>query len=378
MRGIDTRLEDVRIRTGAVSQAQRKKRALVAIGMVGAALLALGWSPIDRHARAAALLTGFEDSSVTVEGVSERETQLAGARARVFERAEGGPPVLLVHGVHPGGIDEPRLQRFARLLAEAGFTVATPELTPLRELRFDASSVETLTRCADAWADEHGVQSVGVVGISVGGGLALRAASRTDAIHTVFAIGAHHDIARLVAWWTGDEISGPSGEHPAIAPERYGAEVLAYAYADDYFDPPSEAAREALGAQLRGETERARELRAELPDEASDAIGALRTPLPRLRDVARAHAEELAAVSPAGALDSIGARVFLLHGQDDPLIASTEALHIAAELPAHRLGGVVRTEVLGHADANALASWSSKWDVVHLAAEAIASLEGPG
>lgn len=361
-----------------MSRTQRQKRALVTVGIVGAALVALGWSPIDRHARAAALLTGFEDPSMTIEGVSEHERQLAGARARVFERADGDPPVLLVHGVHTRGIDEPRLERFARQLANAGFTVATPELTPLRELRFDASSVETLARCADAWAEEHGVESVGVVGISVGGGLALRAAGRTEAIHTVFSIGAHHDFARLVAWWTGEEISGPSGERPAVAPERYGAEVLAYAYAEDYFDSASEAGREALGAQLRGETQRARRLRAELPDEARDAIGALGTPPPRLREIARAHADELAAVSPAGTLGSIGARVYLLHGRDDPLIASTEALHIAAELPPDRLGGVVRTELLSHADANMIASWSTKWDVVHLAAEAFASLEGPG
>lgn len=348
----------------------------VALGVVVVA--ALSWNEVDRHGRAALLLLAFEDPHATVGGVSERETELAGIRARVFETVDPGPPVLLVHGVHPGGMDEPRLVRFARLLADAGFTVATPDIAAMRELRFDPASVEEIARCADAFAEERDAPSVGVVGISIGGGLALRASTRTDAIHAVWAIGAHHDVLDLVDWWTGEPIRGPNGEEPGVEPEGYGAAVIAHAYAEDYFEGDAGAAREALGARLRGETDRARRLRDALPQETRDALSALSDPPARLREIARLHAEELAAVSPAGALSSVTARVFLLHGRDDPLVPSTESLHIAAELPPDRLGGVVLTDLLGHADANPLASWTSKWDVVHLAAGALGSLADPG
>ena len=55
-----------------------------------------------------------------------------GTRARIYTPA--GPArqtVLLVSGLHPAGIDEPRLMAFGRELARTGVTVVTPEVPGL-------------------------------------------------------------------------------------------------------------------------------------------------------------------------------------------------------------------------------------------------------
>ena len=53
------------------------------------------------------------------------------------------PPgtALLVSGLHPSGIDEPRLVRISRLLASNGITIVTPDIPELS--RFDVSPALT-------------------------------------------------------------------------------------------------------------------------------------------------------------------------------------------------------------------------------------------
>jgi pimeloyl-ACP methyl ester carboxylesterase len=345
---------------------------------------AFAWGPVQRHVKAARLLARFEDPGAAVAGVETRETTLAGLRARRYATADGGPPLLLLHGVHPEGIDEPRLVRFARLLADAGFTVVTPELPALTEFRFDPASVDRVGASARALAAREGVDAVGALGISFGGGLALAAAAdpaHRDAFAAIWAVGPHHDARRLARWWRGEPLEGPAGARPSVTPGRYGTQVFAYAYAEDYFDEAPAKGERALRALLDHDLERMRALAAELPPSARAKLEALRhgrdlAPVAsRLEAIAEAHADELAALSPAGRLDRIRAPVYLLHGRDDPVIASTESLWIAEELPRSCLGGLVRTGLLGHADHRRI-ELAQKWSVVHLVAGALDALGG--
>src|SRR5688500_13127999 len=95
------------------------------------------------------LLSRFESGEIDV--VAERDVMLGSLRARRCGAREV-PAVLLLHGVHADGIDEPRLMRFARLLAGAGVSVTTPEIAALREMRFDRSAVVEIDRAAHALA----------------------------------------------------------------------------------------------------------------------------------------------------------------------------------------------------------------------------------
>lgn len=359
---------------------RRRQRALVFIAIGLVVIVAVAWSPVRRHVRAASVLTELTGSS-PVEGVRVEELALDGVRALRY--GDDGPPVLLLHGVHPDGIEEPRLVRFASVLASAGLVVVTPELGALSRVELDPRAPEAIGRAARALAAREGRASVGVIGISFGGGLALVAAAEGhDAIGAVLAIGAHHDARRIARFWMGEPIGGPDGERPSVEPERYGPLVLAYAYADAYLEgvPDREEARGVLEALLREEPERARAGLEALSPEARARIDPLRhgqaiaPVVPRLSAILAAHEADLVALSPAGRLARVRVPVFLLHGIGDPLIPSFESQYLARELDPEVLEALLRSPLLGHADTQP-ATLRDELEVVHLMARALGAFE---
>lgn len=356
----------------------RSTRGWVALGLLLLGVAAL-WRPARRHLQAAALLADLTDGT-RAEGVPVEELALAGVPARRY--GASGPPVLLLHGVHPDGIAEPRLVRFASLLARAGFVVVTPELGALARVELDPRAPDAVGRAARALARREARTSVGVVGISFGGGLALVAAAEPDAaIGAVLALGAHHDAARVARSWL-EPIRGPDGATPRAEPERYGPQVLAYAYADAYLEgaPDLEAARAVIGAMLRDEPEVVRTGVERLSPEARARVEPLRhgralAPVtPELAALIDAHPRELAALSPAGRLRRVRGPVFLLHGERDRLIPASESEHLAAELPPSSLAAHLSSPLLGHADPRP-ARLLDQLAVVHLMARVLAAFE---
>lgn len=355
----------------------RGARIAVALVVLGA-LVAVAWGPVAAHLAAARLLAGVSDAE-PLPSIRRRDETIARLRARTYDAAGGeGAPLLLVHGVHPRGIDEPRLVRFAQLLAREGFRVTTPELESLTRFHVEADTAAQIASCARALAHRAGTARVGVVGISFGGGLALLAAADEPRIGAVLAIGAHHDARRLARWWTGEAIRGPDGATRSTSSEPYGREVLAHLYAEAYFGEASaETARAAIEARLRGDREALRQHRDALPTEARRALDAIRDGAsPALRVIVEDHDADLAAASPAGQLDDVTAEVFLLHGADDPLVAPSESAWIDSELAPVRRGGLVVTPLLRHAEREDVGVLE-ELRVVHLVAGALRALREP-
>ena len=56
--------------------------------------------------------------------VITRDTEVAGLRVRIY--GDGGTPYLIAPGLHYAGPDDPRMDRFCRILAAAGHHVAAP------------------------------------------------------------------------------------------------------------------------------------------------------------------------------------------------------------------------------------------------------------
>src|SRR5262249_20665911 len=103
-------------------------------------LLAVALRPAVAHVRAASLLLRCADEhaeGLLVDAgrhtVDEEAAMVATSRGPVRARVyaprglPGAPGVVLVHGVHRLGIDEPRLVRFSRAIASSGVVVLTPE-----------------------------------------------------------------------------------------------------------------------------------------------------------------------------------------------------------------------------------------------------------
>lgn len=346
----------------------RRAPQVVALALAVVALVVA--RPATYHARALALLSTFSDPTaapaVTDEAASFKTPDGREIRARLYVPAGSStgsrPGVVLVHGVHHLGIEEPRLRRFARALAAAGITVLTPEVTELSDYHVASASIDTVGAAALALRDRLGGRRVGVMGMSFGGGISLLAAADArfaDPIAFVVAVGAHDDLARVSRFFATDEAVEVSGTIHKTHAHEYGPTVLVYSHVEDFFpadDVP--AARTALRAWLHDHRDDARAAAATLSPASkarveklfSADVAAVRSEL--LAEVER-HADAMAAVSPHGRLAGLRAHVYLAHGAGDSVIPATETNWLAADVPASALRDVLVSPAIVHVELKA-------------------------
>jgi hypothetical protein len=105
--------------------------------------------------RASGLLVRLESHKLDTQEVTLYAPQ-GPVRARLYApRGVAHPPgMVLVHGIHHLGIDEPRLMNFARAAASDGFSVLTPEIAALADYHVDGASIATIGESA-AWLEQR-------------------------------------------------------------------------------------------------------------------------------------------------------------------------------------------------------------------------------
>lgn len=289
-------------------------------------------------------------------------TSGAEVRARRYRpiSASAPPHVLLLHGVHALGIDEPRLITLARALASTGMDVLTPELTTLTRYDVSQTVVSDISAIAQSWAREQRTQRVGVIGISFAGGLSLMAAAAQSGrapIGFVLSIGAHEDLTRVCDFYAGRSVAGPDGEGTSVAPHPYGPRVLLRGALPRLFSPLDlPLATQVLDTYLHDRPKSARELATGLSPEGREVARVLLDQRPSatlsrwLIEECEARRPQLLAASPAGHLSGLLVPVLLLHGTDDPVVPSIETRHLARDLPPGLLRDVLVTDLLRHAE----------------------------
>lgn len=320
--------------------------------------------------------------------ISERSLRArlkdASIRARVY-----GPigtarqTVLLVSGLHPAGIDEPRLIGLARRLAEADVMVVTPEIAELSRFEITPLLTDRIEQAALWLAAESGLAPkgrIGLMGISFSGGLAVAAAGRPSLRHHllyVFSFGGHDDLRRVLEYFcTGTEPDAVSHDRPAFGvtqatrpPHDYGVAVVLLTVADHLVPPEQRAPlRNAVRRFLwashldrvdKLQAERAfaalRDLARTLPEPAATLLEYLND-----RDVAHLGPQLLPyigfyvdapALSPSRSPEP-SAPVFLLHGRDDNVIPATESRDLADRLRGHVPVRLLLTDLISHAEAD--------------------------
>ncbi|MBI2392481.1 MAG: hypothetical protein HYV09_23050, partial [Deltaproteobacteria bacterium] len=360
---------------GATSPRPALLRVAFLLALIGV-VTALGVGGA-RYARATALLLGLSGTEaswatlVTTDfavETAEIAGEVSGAqgtvRARVYrpigviERPRG---MVLAHGVHWLGIDEPRLVGLARAFARAGVTVVTPELAPLADYRVDAEGNLDALRASVRWlARDPGVKAggVGLVGVSFAGGLAQRVAAEpavADDLAFVASIGGHHDMPRVARFFVTDRVATPEGDVDWRAHD-YGLAVLVY-NAPERFVPAEDAPqlRVAVRAFLR-ESYRQAELESlalSPPARAvfdrilhRDRMALAATVLRELPSMAKT----MQAASPAGRLASVRVPLFLLHGAHDDVVPPSESRFSAAEATGSRAVHLLVSSKIGHAE----------------------------
>lgn len=309
---------------------------------------------VDRHLRAAGALLRFGEGDAAAEErgwlasyradqVQVEESVVAGRPLRSYRptRKPSGQ-LVLAHGMHPLGYDEPRLVALARALSAAGLVVHTPDQPRLKALSLDPRTASELSETMRALMARERTGALGVMAISFAGGLALRAASADQgAFAFVVPVGAHHDLARVVRWFAGEPAQGPDGQTVTHEPHPYGVGLLVHADPARFF-PAAEAdvAGEALDLALHDHWREANERAAALSPDARAVLQEARAPsrptslAPGLLSLLSDRRATFDAASPAGRLRGLRVPVMVLHGAEDPIVPPTESLHLAAELPA--------------------------------------------
>jgi pimeloyl-ACP methyl ester carboxylesterase len=228
------------------------------------------------------------------------------------------PALVLVHGLSPEGKDDARLREAATLLARSGWAVAVPTVEGLTVLRLrpeDAGVVSATVRALRA----AGYEPAALLGISLGAGPALLAASDpavAESVAAVLALGGYASAVELLRY----TLTG------------------AYAYGD--VSGRREVMEEAIAQFARAN--------GELVDEAGRRLVDNRDPA-RLDPLVQALPEStrrmLEALSPGRVVGGLRAPLFLIHGRQDPAVPFTESLRL--EAAARAAGRPVRVAIVG-------------------------------
>jgi len=300
-------------------------------------------------------------------------------RARLFmPRGVTHPPgMVLVHGIHHMGIDEPRLMNFARAGASDGFAVLTPEIAALADYHVDSASIGSIGESA-AWLEQRlGTGPVTVVGVSFAGGLSLLAACDprfAPHIRALVLMGAYDNLARVARFLATSRAEFPDGHTEPYAAHDYGAAVFVYSHLDQFFAVSDLAvAHDALRDWLWEQPDDAKALfpRLSAPGRATmeillaRQIGQLR---PKLLEAIQEDGAQLSAISPEGKLAALRAPVFILHGATDDIIPSTESLWLEREIPHALLRAALITPAFSHVDPDKRAVWTDQLRLVEFLA----------
>ncbi len=282
------------------------------------------------------------------------------------------PCLVFVHGVSPLGIEDGRILRAVEAFHRGGFCIVAPEIgfmtDPTVRDNDEARLVKLLQAIADGKIAQADPNRIGIVGISVGSGFALKAAAR-------WLRAGKQDLAAILCIGAADDIKGPTKDWYALPnPDPEGGSSFewernnAAAFARNYgaraglvrrFGDTKDA--EAIATWLKEEDVPTVETRPELETQAANAFADMLLAGPTEWTAARegllADAwDQLVQFSPAAwdsELDALrGVPIFLLHGEGDPLIPVSEVEPLRKRLEARTLVSVLRSHMVGHTTVN--------------------------
>lgn len=374
------------------SPAARQRRRIATVLFFGLALLILLLlaHPAYTHLRAVALLLRIQNpqrwgtlARVGAYPLEEKLTEVPAPsgpiRARLYipQGIANAPAMVIVHGVHHLGIEEPRLVALARAISACGVRVLTPELADLADYRIESNSIDLIGFSARHLSASVG-QKVGVLGVSFGGGLSLMAAARPQYapyISFVVSVGAHDDLERVSQFLITNTTTRPDGSTLAMQAHEYGPLVLIYSHLEDFF-PPADlmTAHEALRLLLWENVDESKKAAAllsppsrqkmdSLYNHDADALAA------EMKQSVARHRAEMVPASPHGQLALLHVPVMLLHGSADNVIPPSELLWLQQDVPPPYLRAALLSPAISHASMEGEPSLADKARLVHFMAQ---------
>lgn len=302
---------------------------------------------------------------------------------RPADRAPHGS-LLLLHGLHYLGPSDPRMDRFSRILADAGALVWAPFVPDFERLVLAPSVFRDAERALDALLAHPGRpagKTPGAMSISFGSLPALHLASNLEhsfKLSSLVLFGGYADLADTMRFC----LQGTPGR-PDVSHDPYNRPVV-YMNLVEHLDDslPRDRAplvsawrtfidrtwgRPALKSDLAAGEAIAREIAATLDPVwrsvfmkttgfESGGVALFEEAIVRAKDA-------LAWLDPTEKMRSVRVPTTVLHGADDDVIPHTHARIFEREIPRHHLRGVRVTGLYGHTGAS-VPLWSSAGQLV--------------
>lgn len=280
-----------------------------------------------------------------------------------FGPREHRPAVLVVLGIEPAPLDDPRVERFGLALARLGIVAAFPESRDMTDGRLTPDEPSRLVEAFGAVAAHPAVdpEQVSIVGFSIGGGIALLASADpriADRVSLVNVFGAYADAGLLLAELASRHTE-LDGAEVRWEPRAFARQALLELVLDLIPDaaergrvreraepivladpPPGPSDWDAAFAATLGPQAAAAYRLLTAPDLAT-ARGALVALAPVTRD-------GLTRLSPVGRLDGLRTRVYLMHDTGDAVIPYGHLAQLAAAVPGDRLARVSTFSLFDH------------------------------
>ncbi len=296
--------------------------------------------------------------------------------ARVYRPVGIGfaPGIVVVHGMHELGLNEPRLVNFARALAASGYFVMTPQLQGIAEYRVEPESIAVIGRATQSFAQQLRVSKVGLLCISFSGGLGLVAATDpqySGSIAWIATIGAYYDLAHVLRFFATGEAVRPDGTFDHLTPHEYGPLIVVLDRPGDFFAPQDAAkASEAIRLVLADQGKKSEPLTAQMTPAGQELMQQIyHHQLDRFRQAIlweiNSDRQQLAAVSPARRLAEIHIPVLLLHGSDDSVIPPTEQLWLKQAIPRRYLLDALVSPAITHVEVGHHSNLRDQLALVH-------------
>lgn len=281
--------------------------------------------------------------------------------------------LLLLPGLHYLGPSDPRLDRFARVLAASGVLVYAPFLPDYIDLTLRPSVLRDAERALDAllaWPDRPR-KKPGLMSISFGSLPALHLASsevHSQKLSSLVLFGGYADL--------GDTMRFCLEGSPGSPHDPLNRPVVFMNLIEHLPDPPADPAPllhawneyiqrtwgrpelkhnglgDAIGREICStiRDDRSRQLFEITTGLAPGAIALLEHALER-------GSEKLRWLDPTERVRAVKLPTFVLHGADDDVIPHTHARMFERALPKTMLAGVHVTGLYGHTGSNA-APWA--------------------
>jgi pimeloyl-ACP methyl ester carboxylesterase len=185
---------------------------------------------VRAHARVGGILVRTLDlpgSTLLPRSAGTVDEETLGAWPTTVVRPSTPPPpwpaVLFANGATPDGRAHPGVRRLGLALASSGYIVFIPDLPGIAAGEMSPRTLGAASGCALAAADSDEVEGgrVGLVGVSVGGTLALLVAGLPDVaarVSVVACVAPYTDLAKVMMLATTESYPGPAGAEPYGVP----------------------------------------------------------------------------------------------------------------------------------------------------------------